>query len=697
MDGHGASLAATVGIQSSEETREFKSLNIKTSTTAAQVVADQLGCLDSTSHVLTSVLGVHKLLANIQDRSRGPSRSLQSLTGAPQAMKQDFKLIPVLLCSKKSDEARYIFEAQAEVVNVRLLEGSEDFRHDLTRGLEHGISDLLILGIGWVRYINACQVLSKLVSILNTVLAMVQLLGLGKVENTVTKLLCTVPVLGLQKFLDSSTTSLHSEKSKVNLSSTTILAELVKDSKIEQTNMLVSYILKVGCILGLEELEESLVKNKEKLRALVLNPEASELSTTFKNDFKLSLNLDDARVLLVKNRLVDYGGHNLRVGRCAVMGAKTLLKSAEEDKDKLAQMDVELDGEVVARDRSSENNQIEAMVMATLNRVVLDHLEVVLLRVAAVIQHNNVLKLLESVLMPASKSKLEMLIGLNTNLDGSVHGNMGMTFLLTARRNDCNVQLGKALLDCVDSSLYDNGHRLVDMLLMLLAHLSERNQGQDVSIGLPTTGFLNDLLVLDGDLVENRELNLDVNLKDVGVLLVDLTDDLLGPLVLSTMVTDSLPNEGTELSEFHPHTAAVVVATEEKGSFEGIVMAMLDTLVQDGDDLKIVLVHIFVTNQLAVMGQLVKSPDGQAMRVSKGLLVSLKDLDVDLNHLLVTMMFLIELNENGDRATQELVLKVTRGKTGAVDAKVDELSLLEVALVMVTSCKTSSHVDTLSN
>jgi hypothetical protein len=45
------------------------------------------------------------------------------------------------------------------------------------------------------------------------------------------------------------------------------------------------------------------------------------------------------------------------------------------------------------------------------------------------------------------------------------------------------------------------------------------------------------------------------------------------------VVTDGLPHKGTELSELNPHAAAVVVATKEKGSFESIMVAMLDTLV----------------------------------------------------------------------------------------------------------------------
>jgi hypothetical protein len=68
-----------------------------------------------------------------------------------------------------------------------------------------------------------------------------------------------------------------------------------------------------------------------------------------------------------------------------------------------------------------------------------------------------------------------------------------------------------------------------------------------------------------------------------------------------------------------------------------------------------------VAYQLAVMSQLVKSPDGQAMRMPKVLLVTLKDLDVNLNDLLVAVMFLVELSENSERTAQQLVFKAARG------------------------------------
>jgi hypothetical protein len=196
-------------------------------------------------------------------------------------VEETLKLIPVPLSSEESDETRDIFKAQAEVVNVGLLESSKDLSHDLTRRGKHGVPDLLLLSVGWVRYINTRQVLSKLVAVLNTVLAMVQLLSLSKVEDTVAELFCAMPVLGLEQLLNPSATGLDSEKREVNLSSTTILSKLAKDSEIEDTKVLISHILEVRRILVLEELEESLVENKKKLRALVLNPETTKLGTTF--------------------------------------------------------------------------------------------------------------------------------------------------------------------------------------------------------------------------------------------------------------------------------------------------------------------------------------------------------------------------------------------------------------------------------
>ena len=422
-----------------------------------------------------------------------------------------------------------------------------------------------------------------------------------------------------------------------------------------------------------------------------------------------------------------------------------MLEGTKEDKDMLTQMDVKLDGKIVARDGPSEDYQVAKLTedfVALLHKVDLDinrshgdcnleqnrgdlascddlsdvklqklyHLDVVLLGVASVVQGNDVLKLLQGLLMPVSESDLEMLISLNADLDGTVDGNMWMTLLLAASRDDGDIKLGKTLLDGVDSSLRDSSRsrlggsnsldhllidsdRLVDMLLMLLTHLSERDQSQDVSMGLPTAGSLYNLLVLDRDLVEDRKLNLDVDFENVSILLVDLADDLLGPLVLSMVVTDSLPHEGAEFTELNPHAAAVVMTAKEEASLECIVMTVLDTLVQDSDDLKIILVHILVTNCLAVVSQLIQGSDSQAVGMTKMLLVSLKDLNVDLNHLLMSMMFLVELNENSERVTEQLILKTTRGQASTVDAKVNELSLLKVTLVMVALGETTSDMD----
>jgi len=426
-----------------------------------------------------------------------------------------------------------------------------------------------------------------------------------------------------------------------------------------------------------------------------------------------------------------------------------MLEGAEEDKDVLAQVDVKLYGKIVARDGPSEDYQVPKLTedfVALLNKVdldinrshgdcnleqsrgdlasgddlgdvklkKLDHLDVVLLSVAGGVQSDDVLELLQGLLMPVSESDLEMLVGLDADLNGAVDGNMTMTLLLAASRNDGDIKLGESLLDRVDSSLGDSSRsrlgggspldhllidsdRLMDMLLMLLTHLSERYQSQDVSMGFPTTGSLDNLLVLDRDLVEDRKLNLDVDLENVGVLLIDLTDYLLGPLVLSVMVTDSLPHESTKFTELNPHAAAVVVTAKEETSLKGIVVTVLDTLVQDSDDLKIVLVHVFVADQLTVVSQLVQGPDGQAMSVTKMLLVSLKDLNVELNHLLMSVVFLVELNKNRERITEQLILKTTRGQASTVDAKVNELSLLKVTLVMVALGETTSDMDAFSD
>jgi hypothetical protein len=66
---HSASLSTTIGIQGSEEAREFESLHIKAAAATTKVVADQFGCLDGADHVLASILSVDKLLSNVQDGS----------------------------------------------------------------------------------------------------------------------------------------------------------------------------------------------------------------------------------------------------------------------------------------------------------------------------------------------------------------------------------------------------------------------------------------------------------------------------------------------------------------------------------------------------------------------------------------------------------------------------------------------------
>jgi hypothetical protein len=88
----------------------------------------------------------------------------------------------------------------------------------------------------------------------------------------------------------------------------------------------------------------------------------------------------------------------------------------------------------------------------------------------------------------------------------------------------------------------------------------------------------------------------------------------------------------------------MVVAAKPKGRLEGIMMAMLDALVQNSDNLKIVGIRILVSNELAMMGQEVQGLDGQVMGVAEMLLIPLQNLDIYLDHLLMSMMLLIELD-----------------------------------------------------
>lgn len=141
----------------------------------------------------------------------------------------------------------------------------------------------------------------------------------------------------------------------------------------------------------------------------------------------------------------------------------------------------------------------------------------------------------------------------------------------------------------------------------------------------------------------------------------------------------------------------MIVATEPKGRFEGIMMAMLDTLIQNSDNLKIVGVRILVSNELAMMGEEVQRLDGQVMGVAKMLLIPLQNLDIDLDNLLMSVMLLVELDQNCERLLQQFILEGARSQTGVIDAEVNRLGLLKMALSVVALGKSASHMDTFTS
>ncbi|KAI6752537.1 hypothetical protein HG530_013906 [Fusarium avenaceum] len=477
-------------------------------------------------------------------------------------------------------------------------------------------------------------------------------------EDAVTELLSAMPVLGMQELLDSDATSLDGKQREVNPGRTTIFAKFAKNGKVKDTQMLIAHVLEVSCVLILEKLEESLIKRDEKLRAFVLEPEAAQLGSALKNDLKISLMFDHAAVLLVEKRLKDDCGHDLGVDVQLESKVNRRHSSSEDyEMAELAEYFVtfldETDADV---DRRQSNCNLEKRRrdlascdnFRDVNLKELHHLEVVLLGVEGVVQLDHVLELLQCLLVPASQGDLEMLVGLDANLNSPVDRNIDMPIFLPSGGDNGHIQPGKTLLDRGHGSLGDNGgrslgcgyfldHLLVDsyrfvyMTLMFLAHLGKRDQGQDVAARLATTDSLNDFLVLDGDVVEDGIFNLDVDFKN------------------------------------------------------------------NSDNLKIVDVRILVSDELAMMGEEVQRLDGQVMGVAEIFLIPLQNLDIDLDHLLMSVMLLVELDQNCERLLQQFILEGARSQTGVIDAEVNRLGLLKMALTVVALGKSASHMDTFTS